>query len=68
MRTEITTTSTQNSKKAGIYNIPGSCEARGFTKTFGHIKMSFTVITVIKNIEQWHERITSDEYDIIPKN
>jgi hypothetical protein len=40
----------------------------GFTKTFGHIKMGFTVITAINNTEQWREKVTSDEYGTIPKN
>ena len=68
MRTEITNTSTPSNNRAGIYYQIGSCQQRGFTKTFGHIKMDFTPITVINNTEQWRDRITSDEYDIIPKN
>ena len=40
----------------------------GFTKTFGHIKMDFIPINVINNAEQWRERATSDEFDIIQIN
>jgi hypothetical protein len=69
MRNEITTTSTPSNNRAGIYYQTESFQHGGFTKTFGRIKIkSPNVITIIDNSEQWRDRITSDEYDIIPKN
>ena len=64
----LRTTTTQNSNKAGIYCLIGGCQYMGFTKTFGHIKMDFIPINVINNAEQWRERATSDEFDIIQIN
>ena len=69
MRTEITTTFTPSNNRAGIYYRIGSFKYGGFTKTFGHINIKTpNVITRMDNSEQWRERITSDEYDSIPKN
>ena len=64
----LRTTTILNSNKAGIYHRIGSCQYMGFTKTFGHIKMDFIPINVINNAEQWRERATSDEFDIIQIN
>ena len=68
MRTYFDTTTTPNSNKAGIYHRIGSCRYMGFTKTFGQIKMGVIPITVINNTEQWRERATTDEFEIIRIN